>query len=519
MTEKKLRWLIHITALVLYFACLCTLFSSAYSNVATQFEYSENIKFNQFESELSYNEQNMTVDKAAVILSNNMGDSETYDAQYDYPYSFGIYDENGKLVMQNAYYYITIGDKYISLDEYITDNIKKEIKENLYNATGMELKSVKYREENGKEIITTLNFFNIAVNEPYTLKLGKENGKEKEIYNSEAVYSNLVENKESVKMSYSFARAFQDKFNTKMQKKVQEEIASGKYFSSHNGGDNTQFITQKAFYIDGKAYSILLDVRYDLFFNTIGSNVFLKNFQVQSTIFIAVEIIISIIAQRLLKKQNELNDARDAFTSAAAHELKTPITIINNQCECIIKNVSPEKNGEYVSTIYNQNRHMSALTNKLLQFNRIRKETLNKSEFDIKTLALEEAEKYSSLAEEKGIKIESDLPENIKIKADRDLIALVIDNFLSNAVKNADENGAIRVTFYKKRFAVYNDGKRISDEDKGKIWEVFSKNADNDIIQSHGMGLAICKKILELHSFKYGFINKLAGVEFYFEVK
>ena len=117
MTEKKLRRLIHFTALVLYFACLCTLFSSAYSNVATQFEYSENIKFNQFESELSYNEQNMTLDKAAVILSNNMGDSETYNAQYDYPYSFGIYDENGKLIMQNAYYYITMGDKYISLDE------------------------------------------------------------------------------------------------------------------------------------------------------------------------------------------------------------------------------------------------------------------------------------------------------------------------------------------------------------------------------------------------------------------
>lgn len=519
MTEKKFKRLINITALILYFACLCTLFSSAYSNVATQFEYSESIKFNQFESELSYNEQNMTVDKAAVILSNNMGDSETYNAQYDYPYAFGIYDENGKLVMQNAHYYITMGDKYISLDKYITDGIKKEIKEKLYNATGMELKSVKYREENGKKIITTLNFFNIAINEPYTLKLGKENGKEKEIYNSNAEYSEIFENKENTEMSYSFARAFQNKFNTRMQKKVQEEIASGKYFSSHNGGGNTQFITQKTLYIDGKSYLILLDVRYDLFFNTIGSNVFLKNFQMQTTIFIIVEVIITIIAQRLFKKQKELNDARDAFTSAAAHELKTPITIINNQCECIIKNVSPEKNGEYVSTIYNQNRHLSALTNKLLQFNRIRKETLNKSEFDIKDLALEEIQKYSVLAEEKEVRLEADLPENVKIKADRDLISLVIDNFLSNAVKNADENGAIRVTFYKKRFAVYNDGKRISDEDKGRIWEVFSRNADNDIIQSHGMGLAICKKILELHSFKYGFINKLAGVEFYFEVK
>lgn len=323
-------------------------------------------------------------------------------------------------------------------------------------------------------------------------------------------------------MSYSFARAFQNKFNMRMQKKAEEEIASKEYYNTYkNGGfqNNSQYYFGKKFRSKDKEYCIAVDVRYDPFYNAIDSYMFVRNFSVQTAIFIIVEVIITIIAQRLFKKQKELNDARDAFTSAAAHELKTPITIINNQCECIIKNVSPQKNGEYVSTIYNQNRHLSALTNKLLQFNRIRKETLNKSEFDIKTLALEEAKKYSTLAEEKGIKIESDLPENIKIKANRDLIALVIDNFLSNAVKNADEGSTIRVTFYKKRFAVYNDGKKISNEDKGRIWEVFSRNTDNDIIQSHGMGLAICKKILELHSFKYGFINKLAGVEFYFEVK
>lgn len=133
MTEKKLRLLIHITALVLYFACLCTLFSSAYSNVAAQFNHTETTRFNQFENELvlTYlNKPDTDIDKAAVILSGSMGDSETYDAQYDYPYSFGIYDENGKLVMQNAQYYITMGDKYISLDEYITDDIKKKSKKN-----------------------------------------------------------------------------------------------------------------------------------------------------------------------------------------------------------------------------------------------------------------------------------------------------------------------------------------------------------------------------------------------------
>lgn len=95
-------------------------------------------------------------------------------------------------------------------------------------------------------------------------------------------------------------------------------------------------------------------------------------------------------------------------------------------------------------------------------------------------------------------------------------------NFL-DAYKNGGDDYIVKpfplAILYEKIIAVIKRNKGISDEDKGKIWEVFSKNADNDIIQSHGMGLAICKKILELHSFKYGFINKLAGVEFYLEVK
>lgn len=122
-------------------------------------------------------------------------------------------------------YRILICDDEKDIRESTADYMKCEGLSVALASDGYEaVKSVKYREENGKKIITTLNFFNIAVNEPYTLKLGKEKGKEKEIYNSEAVYSNLVENKESVKMSYSFARAFQDKFNTEMQKRYRRKL-------------------------------------------------------------------------------------------------------------------------------------------------------------------------------------------------------------------------------------------------------------------------------------------------------
>ena len=161
---------------------------------------------------------------------------------------------------------------------------------------------------------------------------------------------------------------------------------------------------------------------------------------------------------------------------------------------------------------------MSALVNKLLQFNRISKETLSKTKFDIKVLAEEEINKYKMLADEHGITIETNL-DSKEINADRDLIALVIDNYLSNAVKNTKSGGKIRVEFWGKKFSVFNEGNPIDSRISGKIWEVFTRSEENDVITSHGMGLATCKKILELHKFKYGYLNRLSGVEFYFEIK
>lgn len=231
-----------------------------------------------------------------------------------------------------------------------------------------------------------------------------------------------------------------------------------------------------------------------------------------------MSIILSLVACKIFNKQKELNNARQAFTSGAAHELKTPITIINNQCECLIKKVSPEKNDEYISAIYRQNKHMANLVGKLLQYNRITKDTLNKTKFDIKELVEEEIEKYKLLADEHDVNIDTDLKRKT-INADRDLIALVVDNFISNAIKNTNSGDKIRISFSADRLSVFNEGKPIDDETGSKIWEVFTRSTDNDVIESHGMGLATCKKILDLHKFKYGYINKLAGVEFYFEVR
>ncbi|MBR0541984.1 MAG: ATP-binding protein [Clostridia bacterium] len=104
-------------------------------------------------------------------------------------------------------------------------------------------------------------------------------------------------------------------------------------------------------------------------------------------------------------------------------------------------------------------------------------------------------------------------------KANAELIALVIDNYLSNAVKNTEAGNIIEVRLNTLGLTVFNEGKPIDEKEGRNLWDVFykedkarTKNGDN----STGMGLAICKQILMLHKFQYGYKNMPGGVEFFF---
>ena len=92
---------------------------------------------------------------------------------------------------------------------------------------------------------------------------------------------------------------------------------------------------------------------------------------IKSHLFLIFYFIVVITLCKILKKAKKLDEAKIAFTSAAAHELKTPLAIIENQCECIMENIAPEKNSEYVKSIYNESLRMNKLVATLLQYNRL----------------------------------------------------------------------------------------------------------------------------------------------------
>lgn len=270
---------------------------------------------------------------------------------------------------------------------------------------------------------------------------------------------------------------------------------------------------------NNEIYYILFKFSHNIFYDSITSYEFRYSFFLQSVLFSITTILFLIVANLLFKKSKDVASTKEAFTSAAAHELKTPLAIIQNQCEFLIEDIAPEKSKEYISSIYDESLKMNKLVARLLQYNRLVSATkITKQEINLSEIVSEEIEKYSQLR-----KIDYDIIDNAIINANEDLIALGIDNYLSNAVRysTGDISVTLRQTAGGYRFSVFNECEPIKKEHEKDIWEVFCKadKARAGNTSSTGIGLAICKQIFTLHKYEYGFNNYPSGVEFYFTAK
>ena len=140
--------------------------------------------------------------------------------------------------------------------------------------------------------------------------------------------------------------------------------------------------------------------------------------------------------------------------------------------------------------------------------------TLDKKEIDLRELTEDIVDDYEQLLMDKKLKIEIQ-GEDVLIVSDRKRIEMVIQNYLSNAIKHAFINSTIKIKIKENEFSIENKGKQIDEKRMDTIWESFV----SDDQKGTGLGLAIVRNILELHEMSYGVHNLEDGVEFYFRWK
>ena len=214
-----------------------------------------------------------------------------------------------------------------------------------------------------------------------------------------------------------------------------------------------------------------------------------------------------------VKKMEQL---RKEFIAQFTHEIKTPLAIINGNID-LLENVDDEdKKAKYIEVI---NKEISVINDLVLQMLDLSKleakaVTLDKKEIDLRELTEDIVDDYEQLLMDKKLKIEIQ-GEDVLIVGDRKRIEMVIQNYLSNAIKHAFINSKIKIKIKENEFSIENKGKQIDEKRMDTIWESFV----SDDQKGTGLGLAIVRNILELHEMSYGVHNLEDGVEFYFRWK
>lgn len=241
----------------------------------------------------------------------------------------------------------------------------------------------------------------------------------------------------------------------------------------------------------------------------------------------------------LLKDNNErleeLNSTKDKFFSIIAHDLKNPFTSIYTISEYLVKffdKLDNDKKRNNMLMLHESTIRILKLIENLLDWSRAESGSINfnQEKTDLKTMIVESTELLLPTANLKSIKVDTEIPENYPVFADKNMIKTVIRNLLSNAIKFTPENGEIKI-FKAKEFlqvevpsnhliiAVQDNGKGIPEDKISHLFKIDNKystqGTNNE--KGTGLGLLICKEFLDLHQGKIGVISKInEGSTFYF---
>ncbi len=193
------------------------------------------------------------------------------------------------------------------------------------------------------------------------------------------------------------------------------------------------------------------------------------------------------------------------FTADAAHELRTPISVMLTQTQSALARERPaEEYRETLEACQRATQRMRRLIEALLELARLDagQEPMHQAECDLSKIATDCIELICPLAVARGIRIHADLLPTL-CHGDAERLAQVAMNLLSNAIDYNQDGGEIRVATKRHNgtatLTVSNTGPGISAEDLPHIFERFHR-ADRARTAGHsGLGLAIAKAIVQAH--------------------
>lgn len=205
---------------------------------------------------------------------------------------------------------------------------------------------------------------------------------------------------------------------------------------------------------------------------------------------------------RMLDRIEYMFHQQEQFTSDVAHELRTPIAVSMAQCQYAKERMDNRGELEMAfDVIYRQAQKVNKIISQLLHLSRLDQGSIQKEEIDLVEIVQAVCEDEQDKAGD-TISIRMNLKDACSV-GDINLISIAVLNLVTNAVKFSKEHGIVEVETGKESDMVYvlvrDYGKGIAKEEQEHIFERFYKVDKSRNSEGFGLGLALTKKIAEVH--------------------
>jgi len=244
-----------------------------------------------------------------------------------------------------------------------------------------------------------------------------------------------------------------------------------------------------------------------------------------------LEELVELRTKKLTESNQELtrsNRDLEQFAYVASHDLKEPLRTVGTFVDLFRRkyNAGLDNDGrEYLDFVTDGVFRMSNLINSLLTYSRVGRKEMEFFEVDLNTVIQNKLEDLSKLIEERAVSVEvGTLP---KILCSRNQMGMVFYNLINNAIKfNNNKHPSVKIEsprssdphFWK--FSISDNGIGIEAEYQDQIFEIFRRLHNKQDYEGTGIGLALCKKIINRHGGNIWLDSTPGqGTKFYFTIR
>lgn len=200
-----------------------------------------------------------------------------------------------------------------------------------------------------------------------------------------------------------------------------------------------------------------------------------------------------------------IEEMKNDFIGNVSHEIKTPVAVIQNYASALRDgNLSEESCKEYTGTIVDASKKLSHLITNILMLNKLESQKIvaTTKTYTLSNQLCECALAFEEELEAKAIDFSAELEEAAQVNLDPDMLKIVWNNLMENAIKFSGHHGKITLLQRCENgytlVTVADTGHGMNSETRKHIFEKFYQGDSSHSQEGNGLGLALVKRIVDL---------------------